>query len=168
MEKKIPFASDVILIDAAFLDRVGKDMAAHFAPLVGRELPKAGLAVLLEGLALDAGIEPGKNEIQVIFVYDAEHSRMGFCLPSDLEKEVHGMAFQSRLGEFALYAFQPSDMARREDLFTESLQLLTESKDARRIMLVPDEGEYGEAVERLAAKIKGILRRTIMNIPLKC
>ena len=142
MEKKIPFASDVILIDAAFLDRVGKDMAAHFAPLVGRELPKADLAV-------------GKNEIQVIFVYDAEHSRMGFCLPSDLEKEVHGMAFQSRLGEFALYAFQPSDMARREDLFTESLQLLTESKDARRIMLVPDEGEYGEAVERLAAKIKG-------------
>ena len=138
MEKKIPFASDVILIDAAFLDRVGKDMAAHFAPLVGRELPKADLAVLLECLVLDAGIEPGKNEIQVIFVYDEEHSRMNFCLPSDLEKEVHGMAFQSRLGEFALYAFQPSDMARREDLFTESLQLLTESKDARRIMLVPD------------------------------
>ena len=51
MEKKIPFASDVILIDAAFLDRVGKDMAAHFAPLVGRELPKADLAVLLECLA---------------------------------------------------------------------------------------------------------------------
>ena len=50
MEKKIPFASDVILIDAAFLDRVGKDMAAHFAPLVGRELPKADLAVLLECL----------------------------------------------------------------------------------------------------------------------
>ena len=109
MEKKIPFASDVILIDAAFLDRVGKDMAAHFAPLVGRELPKADLAVLLECLVLDAGIEPGKNEIQVIFVYDEEHSRMNFCLPSDLEKEVHGMAFQSRLGEFALYAFQPSD-----------------------------------------------------------
>ena len=78
-------------------------MAAHFAPLVGRELPKADLAVLLECLALDAGIEPGKNEIQVIFVYDAEHSRMNFCLPSDLEKEIHGMAFQSRLGEFALY-----------------------------------------------------------------
>ena len=50
------------------------------------------------------------------------------------------MAFQSRLGEFSLYAFQPSDMARREDLFTESLQLLTESKDARRIMLVPMKG----------------------------
>ena len=62
-------------------------MAAHFAPLVGRELPKADLAVLLECLAfLDAGIEPGNNEIQVIFVYDAEHSRMNFCLPSHLDK----------------------------------------------------------------------------------
>lgn len=154
MEKKIPFASDVILIDAAFWDRVGGDMAAHFAPLVGRELPKADLAVLLECLALDAGLEPGQHEIQVIFVYDAAHVRMGFCAPSDLEKEIHGMAFQSRLGEFSLYAFQTSGMARREDLFGESLQLLTESKDARRVMLVPDEGEYGFAVAELAEKMK--------------
>lgn len=154
MEKKIPFASDVILIDAAFLDRVGGDMAAHFAPMVGRELPKADLAVLLECLALDAGLEPGQHEIQVIFVYDAAHDRMRFCAPSDLEKEIHGMAFQDRLGEFSLYAFQTSGMARREDLFCESLQLLTESKDVRRVMLVPDEGEYGSAVAELAEKIK--------------
>lgn len=154
MEKKIPFASDVILIDAAFLDRVGGDMAAHFAPLVGRELPKADLAVLLECLALDAGLEPGQHEIQVIFVYDAAHGRMRFCAPSDLEKEIHGMAFQSRLGEFSLYAFQTSGMARREDLFGESLQLLTESKDVRRVMLVPDEGEYGSVVAELAEKMK--------------
>lgn len=154
MEKKIPFASDVILIDAAFLDRVCGDMAAHFAPMVGRELPKADLAVLLECLALDAGLEPGQHEIQVIFVYDAAHDRMRFCAPSDLEKEIHGMAFQSRLGEFSLYAFQTSGMAQREDLFGESLQLLTESKDVRRVMLVPDEGEYGSAVAELAEKIK--------------
>lgn len=154
MEKKIPFASDVILIDAAFLDRVCGDMAAHFAPMVGRELSKADLAVLLECLALDAGLEPGQHEIQVIFVYDVAHDRMRFCAPSDLEKEIHGMAFQSRLGEFSLYAFQTSGMAQREDLFGESLQLLTESKDVRRVMLVPDEGEYGSAVAELAEKIK--------------
>ena len=154
MEKKIPFASDVILIDAAFLDRVGKDMAAHFAPLVGRELPKADLAVLLECLALDAGIEPGKNEIQVIFVYDAEHSRMNFCLPSDLEKEVHGMAFQSRLGEFALYAFQPSDMATCEDLFIESLQLAGISDDVKRLILVADDTYDATRLKAALGEIK--------------
>ena len=41
MEKKIPFAPVVMLIDASYLDRVGSDMSAHFAPIVNRELPKA-------------------------------------------------------------------------------------------------------------------------------
>ena len=144
MEKKIPFASDVILIDAAFLDRVGKDMAAHFAPLVGRELPKADLAVLLECLVLDAGIEPGKNEIQVIFVYDEEHSRMNFCLPSDLEKEVHGMAFQSRLGEFALLCFPAFGYGPSGGLVYGITATADRIEDARRIMLVPDgRGDMG-------------------------
>ena len=48
MEKKIPFAPVVMLIDASYLDRVGSDMSAHFAPIVNRELPKADLANLLE------------------------------------------------------------------------------------------------------------------------
>ena len=59
MEKKIPFAPVVMLIDASYLDRVGSDMSAHFAPIVNRELPKADLANLLECLALDAGIQLG-------------------------------------------------------------------------------------------------------------
>ena len=66
MEKKIPFAPVVMLIDASYLDRVGSDMSAHFAPIVNRELPKADLANLLECLALDAGIQLGENEVQVI------------------------------------------------------------------------------------------------------
>ena len=61
MEKKIPFAPQVMLIDASYLDRVGCDLAAHFAPIVKRELPKADLAGLLECLALDAGMQPGNT-----------------------------------------------------------------------------------------------------------
>lgn len=86
MEKKIPFAPVVMLIDASYLDRVGSDMSAHFAPIVNRELPKADLANLLECLALDAGIQLGENEVQVIFIYDAGEEKMNFCTPSNLEK----------------------------------------------------------------------------------
>ena len=74
------------------------------------------------------------------------------------------MAFQSRLGEFSLYAFQTSGMARREDLFGESLQLLTESKDVRRVMLVPDEGEYGSVVAELAEKMKDKESVTVFGV----
>ena len=129
MENKIKFAPNVMLIDASYLDRVTCDLQAHFAPIVNRELPKADLAVLLECLALDAGMKLGNNEIQVIFIYESGEGRLEGLTPSDLGKELHGMAFKSELGEFALYAFQPSDLATREELFIESLQLAGEFKE---------------------------------------
>ena len=143
MEKKIPFEPVVMLVDATYLERVGTDLTEHFAPLVKRELPKADLAVLLECLALDAGVPLGENKVQVIFIYDEADKRFSFCDPSDLEKELHATAFKSQLGEFSLYAFQPSGFATREDLFLESFQLLGESKEVRRVIAVPDEDGYG-------------------------
>ena len=94
MEKKIPFEPVVMLVDATYLERVGTDLTAHFAPLVKRELPKADLAVLLECLALDAGVPLGENKVQVIFIYDEADKRFSFCDPSDLEKELHAKALR--------------------------------------------------------------------------
>lgn len=167
MEKKIPFAPIVMLIDATYLDRVGCDMTAHFAPIVNRELPKADLANLLECLALDAGVQLGENEVQVIFIYEAGEEKMKFCTPSLLNKELHNMAFKSQLGEFSLYAFQPSDMATREDLFIESLQLAGESKDVRRFIIVPDEDGYGKRIGDYINKVEGKESITVfgMNPP---
>lgn len=167
MEKKIPFAPVVMLIDATYLDRVGCDMTAYFAPIVNRELPKADLANLLECLALDAGVQLGENEVQVIFIYEAGEEKMKFCTPSLLNKELHNMAFKSQLGEFSLYAFQPSDMATREDLFIESLQLAGESKDVRRFIIVPDEDGYGKRIGDYINKVEGKESITVfgMNPP---
>lgn len=154
MEKKMTFAPNVLLIDAVYLNRVGKDMAAHFAPILGRELPEADLPLLLECLALDAGISAGENDIQVIFIYDSSVRRMDFCKPSDMEKELNDVAFRSRLGEFSVYSFQPSGMASREDLFVESLRLLGESKEARRIAVVADEKADRERVTEAVGEWK--------------
>ncbi len=132
--EKITFAPNVLLIDAACLNRVGNDMARHFAPLVNRELPKADLSLLLECLALDAGVQPGENEIQVIFIYDGSTRRMNFCEPSDLGKELHDVAFKSRLGEFSIYSFQPSGMASREDFCSSSRSGLSASRKKRSVL----------------------------------
>lgn len=155
MEKKIKFAPTVMLIDACYLNRVVNDMRRHFAPIVNRELPRADLAVLLECMALDAGVKTGENEIQVIFVYESGMEEMNGCTPSDLDKELNNMAFKGELGEFALYAYQPSEMATHEELFLESMQLLNEAKEAVRLIVVPDEGEYVEKVYKKADGMKG-------------
>lgn len=153
MEKKIPFAPTVMLIDASYLDRVGSDLTEHFAPIVNRKLPKADLATLLECLALDSGVTLGENEVQVIFIYRNGENKMKFCTPSNLDKDLHEVAFKSQLGEFSVYAFQPSDMATCEELFLESMMLASESVQTKKIILVPDEDGYGEQVDARLGKM---------------
>ena len=164
MEQKIPFDPVVMLVDAAYLERVGNDLKSHFAPLIGRELPKADLALLLECLALDAGVTLGEEKVQVIFIYDAGMKRFSFCVPADLEKELHAMAFKSRLGEFSLYAFQPSGFATREDLFLESFQLLGESKEVRRMIAIPDENGYGNRLGDYINKVENKAAITVLGM----
>ncbi|MDO4181176.1 MAG: hypothetical protein Q4D36_07790 [Bacteroidales bacterium] len=155
MSNEIKFAETVILVDAAYLDRVAGDLATHFGEVIGRKLPKADLPVLLECLSLDAGIPLGGNAIQVLFVYDEESRRMDAFTPSDLEKELNDVAFKSQLGEFALNAFEPSDMATREDLFLESVKLVADAAEVRRLIVVPAEEEYGDKLPGILNKAEG-------------
>ena len=169
MENKIQFAQNVMLVDANYLNQVVGDMRAHFSSVLNRELPMADLSILLECLCLDAGMRGAENPVQVILIYDVQLPKFTDCLPSDLDKELHSVAFQGKLGEFTIYSFQPSDMATREDLFTESLQLVGECKDTKRIMAVPDEAVYGNKLNEFIKEMKGKEQITLfgMNPPAK-
>ena len=61
MANEMNFAETVMLVDAAYLNRVCGDLKKHFSTVLGRELPKADLPVLMECLALDAGLQFGEN-----------------------------------------------------------------------------------------------------------
>lgn len=167
MTNEIKFADTVILMDAAYVDRVAGDLSKHFGEVVDRKLPKADLPVLLECLSLDGGIPLGENAIQVLFIYDEESKKMGAFQPSDLEKELNGVAFRSQLGEFALYAFNPSGMAGREELFLESLKVVADAKEVKRVIVVPAEEEYGDKVPAILNKVEGKEKMTVfgMNPP---
>lgn len=167
MENKIKFAPNVMLVDAAYLNKVVTDMRAHFSTVLTRELPPADLACLLECMGLDAGIRGEENAIQVIFIYDAATPKLTSCVPSGLDSELHNVAFKGKLGEFSIYSFQPSEMATREDLFIESLQLLGECKDTKRIAVVPDEAGYADKLDEHIKVMKGKEQLTVfgMNPP---
>ena len=155
MEQKIEFAQNVVLIDAAYMNKVVADMRSHFSQVLNRDLPKADLACLLECIGLDAGLRGSDNAVQVIFIYDAQHTVMSDCVPGNLEKELNNVAFKGNLGEFSLYAFQPAIMATNEDLFIESLQLVGECKDTKRIVAIPDESSYASAIASYIKEMKG-------------
>ena len=155
INNELKFAEKVILIDAAYINKVSKDLSLHFGQLIGRELPKADLPIFLECVAMDAAIQPGENVLQVLFVYDKNQTKIDAFNPSDLKKELNDVAFKSQLGEFQLNTFEPSDMADKEAFFLESVRLVADAKEVKHLVVVPDEMEYGDKLPEIFDKVDG-------------
>ena len=152
---ELKFAEKVILIDAAYINKVTKDLSQHFSQVIGRQLPKADLPIFLECVAMDAAIQPGENTLQVLFVYDKEQPKLDAFNPSDLKKELNDVAFKSQLGEFQLNTFEPSDMADRQSFFLEALKLVADAKEVKHLVVVPSETEYGNQLPEIFEKVDG-------------
>ena len=155
INNELKFAEKVILIDAAYINKVTKDLSQHFGQLIGRELPKADLPIFLECVAMDAAIQPGENVLQVLFVYDKNQTKIDAFNPSDLKKELNDVAFKSQLGEFQLNTFEPSDMVDKEAFFLESVRLVADAKEVKHLVVVPDEMEYGDKLPEIFDKVDG-------------
>ena len=155
INNELKFAEKVILIDAAYINKVTKDLSQHFGQVIGRELPKADLPIFLECVAMDAAIQPGDNVLQVLFVYDKNESKMDAFNPGDLKKELNDVAFKSQLGEFQLNTFEPSDMADKEAFFLESVRLIADAKEVKHLVVVPSESEYGDKLPKIFEKVDG-------------
>ena len=155
INNELKFAEKVILIDAAYINKVTKDLSQHFGQVIGREIPKADLPIFLECVAMDAAIQPGDNVLQVLFVYDKNESKMDAFNPGDLKKELNDVAFKSQLGEFQLNTFEPSDMADKEAFFLESVRLIADAKEVKHLVVVPSESEYGDKLPEIFEKVDG-------------
>ena len=155
INNEIKFAEKVVLIDAAYINKVTGDLSRHFSQVIGRELPKADLPVFLECVAMDAAVQPGEQVLQVLFVYDKELKKMDAFQPGDLKKELNDVAFKSQLGEFQLNAFEPSDMADREAFFLEAVKLVADAKEVKHLVIIPSETEYADKLPEILEKVDG-------------
>lgn len=152
---QIKLSETVVLIDAAFLNFVITDMKGYFEKTLQRSLQEIDLSILTTYLTLDAGITEGKNEVQFLFVYDKQSSSLAFCQPSDLEKELNGVAFQSPYGEYSFASVPSEGMVSREDLFVDMLTIVADSADVKKMIIVSFNEEYGERVTDILSAVKG-------------
>lgn len=152
---QIKLFETVVLIDAAFLNFVITDMKGYFEKTLQRSLQEIDLSILTTYLTLDAGITEGKNEVQFLFVYDKDSDRLVYCQPSDLEKELNGVAFQSPYGEYSFASVPSEGMVSREDLFLDLLSIVADSADVKRMIVVSFNEEYGKKVTDALNEIKG-------------
>ena len=110
---------------------------------------------LAKCVAMDAAIQPGEHVLQVLLVYDKNHTKLNAFNPSDLKKELDDVAFKSQLGEFQLNTFEPSDMADREAFFLESVKLVADAKEVKHLVVIPSETEYGDKLPEIFEKVDG-------------
>ena len=152
---ELKFAEKVMLIDASYIDKVTTDLSGHFSQVVGRKLSKADLPLFLECVAMDAGIQPGENVLQVLFVYDKQQVKMSAFNPGDLKKELNDVAFKSQLGEFQLNTFEPSGMADKASFFIESVKLIADAKEVKQLIVIPSEDECNDRLFEIFKKVDG-------------
>ena len=152
---QIKLSETVVLIDAAFLNFVITDMKGYFEKTLQRSLQVIDLSMLTTYLTLDAGITEGKNEVQFLFVYDKDSSHLVHCHPSDLEKELNGVAFQSPYGEYSFASVPSEGMVSREELFLDLLAIVSDSADVKRMIVVSFNEEYGKKVTDALHEVKG-------------
>ncbi len=138
---------NVILVDADYVDKVTFNLIVNFERMIGRRIPQADMAKWLECVALDGGLRPQQQQIQVVLLY--KKSQMDNFQPGRFE-ELDGKAFTGNLGEFLISCVKVEEMVTMEDLFVDSLQIVSNAAEVRRLIVVPDaENIYNKVREGL-------------------
>ena len=137
------WSEHVILVDAEYVDKVAFDMIVNFERMLERRIPQADTAQWLECVALDGGLRPQTSDaqpqtsIQVVLIHDRNRQQMDNFLPGEFS-DLDGQAFTGPLGEFLISCVKVEEMVTKDDLFIDSLQLIANAAEVKRLMVVGD------------------------------
>jgi hypothetical protein len=153
--KETKWASNVILVDADYVNKVAFDLTVNFERMIGRRIPQADMAQWLECVALDGGLRPldddkkgESRQIQVVLLHKKD--QMDNFTPGRFS-ELDGKAFEGRLGEFLISCVKVEDLTTMDDLFIDSMQVLSNAEEVKRLIVVPD-------AEHIYNKVRDTLR----------
>jgi hypothetical protein len=150
------WSENVILADADYIDKVAFHLIVNFERMLGRQIPKANIALWADCVALDGGLREGDNQTQVVLIHSKDKLRLDNFSPSNFVEEFTNKAFKDHLGEFIFDSYQAEeDLVNLSDFFVDALQVITTQKEVKRIMVIPNaEDDYiynkvREALNRL-------------------
>ena len=165
--KEQKWSKNVILVDADYVDKVAFDLIVNFERMLGRRIPQADMARWLECVALDGGLRPQPSDlslqtsIQVVFLH--QKPTMDNFLPGSFT-ELDGKAFESELGEFLISCVPVEQMTTMDDLFLESLQVVSNAQEVERLMIVPNEDSIYNKVREALRHANPDLHATVFTM----
>jgi len=153
------WTENVILADADYVDNVAFDLIVNFERMLGRRIPQADMAQWAECVALDGGLREGEHEVMVILIHQSQNKRMKNFTPGNYNEELNGKAFRGRLGEFAITAVQTEEMVSMTDLLLDTLHVICQQKEVKRLMVIVPE-EMMDGVRQTLRRLDSDDRRT--------
>lgn len=154
-DNKIEFPQTVMLIDAVWLNLIITDFKKNFEQMLNRPIQDMDMAQFILNLSLDASISEGSKEVQILLVYGDSTPQLNFCVPSALDSELNGVAFQDGEREFVFSSVSPEGMASHEELYLDLLKIVGESADVKHMIVVPTENESLHDIHTALGEIKG-------------
>lgn len=156
------WCENVILADADYVDSVAFDLTVNFERMIGRRIPKADMARWIDCVALDGGLREGNHETQVVFIHAKNRTQMDNFTPGSYADELDGKAFKDALGEFQFSALPVEDsMTTASDFFIESLRVICNSKNVKRIMVIPNTDNIYDRVRETLRRVDEEKRITV-------
>lgn len=138
----------VILADADYVDKVAFDLTVNFERMLERRIPQADTARWLECVALDGGIRSSRPDTTIQVVLLHQHSSMQNFMPG-VFADMDGKAFTGPLGEFQISCVPVEELTTMDDLFVDSLQVIANAGEVRRLMVIPDAEHIYNKVRRV-------------------
>lgn len=129
------WCENVILVDADYVDKVAFDLTVNFERMIGRQIPKADMAQWMECMALDGGIKSNVSQTQVVLLH--KNAKMDNFNPGDFA-ELDGKAFSGPVGEFLISCVKVEALTTMDDLFIDSMQVISNAAEVKRMIVVPD------------------------------
>ncbi|MDY5768540.1 MAG: DUF6621 family protein [Alloprevotella sp.] len=159
-----PWAPNVVLVDADFLDALAFDFTVNFERMLERRIPKADLCHWIDCVSLDGGLERGQNEVQVHFLHSKDKGEMKYfrlskshdeSAPLRFGEDINNQRFEDALGRFDLFAFPTEKIVGIDELFLQSASMLLQAEGIGRLLLVGNMEAYGTTLKRLCTEAKG-------------
>ncbi len=142
------WSENVILADADYIDNVAFDLIVNFERMIGRRIQPADMARWIDCIALDGGLREGEHQTQVIFIHDKSSEKLNNFVPGKFAEDLDGKAFKDHLGEFVISSFPVENIVSKEDFFMDVLAVVSNQKDVKRVMVIPDAEVMYDAVRK--------------------
>lgn len=149
------WAPNVVLVDADYLDNVAFDLTVNFERMIGRRIEQADLCHWIDCIALDSGLRPGDNEVQVHFLHSKQRDGLKYFNPSKFDADLNGLSFKDNLGYFSLFAFPVEEVVEKDEFVVQSLTMLADAKEIKRLAVVADMEAYGDRIRKICANTEG-------------